>query len=321
LAKGDRLRTCCRRAAWVQTPSPAPKQDLLLSGDNSTFAVVQNLKKLGRKESTLIAISRKLRYLARNVDLKQPERVKEYVANLQCSDGHKDNLTDIYSHYAEFYGVQWIKPRYQREERVTRVPKEEDIDKIISHATLKYAVAYSIIRDVGVRPVELGNLRMKDIDLDTGEIYPTTAKHGSERVLRIKKSTLAMLKEYVNKNSFTQMDIVWNAKRVKENWSKLKVSVAKKLGEPQLRQIRLYDLRHFAGSMAYYRTKDIIFTMRFLGHKNIKNTLRYVHLINFDKEEYVCKAAGNVNEATALIEQGFEYVTEIDNVKLFRKRK
>jgi len=70
----------------------------LLSGDNSTFAVVQNLKKLGRKESTLVAVSRKLRYLARNVDLKQPERVKEYVANLQCSDGHKDNLTDIYSH-------------------------------------------------------------------------------------------------------------------------------------------------------------------------------------------------------------------------------
>jgi len=82
----------------------------LLSGDSSTFAVVQNLKRLGRKESTLIAVSRKLRYLARNVDLRQPERVKEYIANLQCSDGHKDNLIDIYGHYANFYGVQWAKP-------------------------------------------------------------------------------------------------------------------------------------------------------------------------------------------------------------------
>jgi len=27
------------------------------------------------------------------------------------------------------------------------------------------------------------------------------------------------------------------------------------------------------------------------------------------------------NEAKALIEQGFEYVTEIDDIKLFRKRK
>jgi hypothetical protein len=85
LAKGDRLRTCCRRAAWVQTPSPALQKDLLLYDDNSTFAVVQNLKRFGRNEATLIAVSRKLRYLARNVDLRQPERVKEYVANLQCS--------------------------------------------------------------------------------------------------------------------------------------------------------------------------------------------------------------------------------------------
>jgi integrase len=184
--------------------------------------------------------------------LNQPEKIKEYIARLQCSAGHKDNLVDIYSHYCDFYHIQWIKPKYQREERVTRVPKEEDIDKIISHAKLRYAVAYSIIRDVGVRPVELGMLKVKDMDLETGEVYPITAKHGSERVLKIRSSTLAMLKRYVNENNLAQMDLLWNTQRVKENWSKLKTCVSKKLAEPQLRQIRLYDLRHFAGSMAYY---------------------------------------------------------------------
>jgi integrase len=285
------------------------------------LAVVWELKKQGRKESTLVAISRKLRYLEKRVDLSQPEKVKEFIANLQCSEGHKDNLIDIYSHYAKFNGLQWVKPQYVREERVTRVPKEEDINKIISHSILRYAVAYSIIRDTGVRPVELGMLRVKDIDLETGEVYPTTAKHGAGRVLKVRSSTLAMLKKYVSENSIGAMDVLWNAKRVKENWSKLKTTVSKALGEPQLGQIRLYDLRHFAGSMCYYKTKDIIFTMRFLGHKNIKNTLRYVHLINFDKEEYICKCAKDVVEASQLIESGFEYVTEFDGVKLFRKRK
>jgi integrase len=130
-----------------------------------------------------------------------------------------------------------------------------------------------------------------------------------------------MIKNFISENNLSSMDVMWNVRRVKENWSRLKVSVSKKLEEPRLLQIRLYDLRHYAGSMAYFRTKDIIYTMRFLGHKNIKNTLRYIHLINFDKEEYVCKAAANANEATALIEQGFDYVTEIDGIKLFRKRK
>ena len=279
------------------------------------------MKKEGRKDSTLAALSRKLRYLHKHVDLNQPEQVKGFIASLECSDGHKDNLIDVYSHFCQFYGIQWVKPKYQREERVTRVPKEEDINKIIGHSKLKYAVAYSMIRDIGVRPVELGQLRPKDIDLESGEVYPITAKHGAERVLRIRQSTLAMLKEYIAKANLSQTDVLWSAKRVKENWSKLKATVSRKLGEPQLAQIRLYDLRHFAGSMCYYKTKDIIFTMRFLGHKNIKNTLRYVHLINFDREEYTVKATSTLNEATQLLEQGFEYVTEMDGVKLFRKRK
>lgn len=73
--------------------------------------------------------------------------------------------------------------------------------------------------------------------------------------------------------------------------------------------------------MCYYKTKDIILTMRFLGHKNIKNTLWYVHLINFDKEEYICKCARDISEASELIESGFEFVTEMQGIKLFRKRK
>jgi integrase len=286
-----------------------------------TFSVVQWLKSQGRKESTVLCTARKLRYLAKNVDLNNPDKVKLFIASLQCSDGHKDNLIDIYSQYCKFNNIQWTKPKYQREERITRIPKEEQINKIISHSTLRYAVAYSIIRDIGLRPVELGMLRVKDIDLETGEVYPITAKHGAGRILKLRDSTLAMLKEYISKNNLTPMDMLWNSKRVKDNWAKQKVVVSRKLGEPELRQIRLYDLRHFAGSMCYYKTKDIIYTMRFLGHKNIKNTLRYVHLVNFDKEEYLVKATESVEEAKILLEQGFDYVTELDGIKLFRKRK
>ncbi|MEM1540868.1 MAG: hypothetical protein QXJ07_05765 [Candidatus Bathyarchaeia archaeon] len=44
--------------------------------------------------------------------------------------------------------------------------------------------------------------------------------------------------------------------------------------------------------MEYYKTKDILYVMRLLGHKNIKNTLVNTQLANFEGEdEYVCKAA------------------------------
>jgi len=38
-------------------------------------------------------------------------------------------------------------------------------------------------------------------------------------------------------------------------------------------------------------------------------------------DEYICKVAKNLKEATELIEAGFQYVTEMDGCKLFRKPK
>jgi len=77
--------------------------------------------------------------------------------------------------------------------------------------------------------------------------------------------------------------------------------------------------------MLYHQTKDIIYVMRFLGHKNIKNTLLYIQLaeVLFEEatDQYTVIVASNVKEASELIEAGFEYVTEMDGVKLFRRRK
>lgn len=77
--------------------------------------------------------------------------------------------------------------------------------------------------------------------------------------------------------------------------------------------------------MLYHQTKDILYVMNFLGHKSIKNTLIYIQLeeaiFKEESDEYICKVAKNLDEAKELIELGFEYVTEMDGVKLFRKRK
>jgi hypothetical protein len=39
------------------------------------------------------------------------------------------------------------------------------------------------------------------------------------------------------------------------------------------------------------------------------------------EEEYTCKTATNVKQAKELIENGFQYITEMDGLKLFRKRR
>jgi len=59
--------------------------------------------------------------------------------------------------------------------------------------------------------------------------------------------------------------------------------------------------------------------MHVMGHKNIKNTLVYTHLVDFSEEQYVSKVARNVEEACKLVEAKFEYVCSTpDDLMAFR---
>ncbi len=62
--------------------------------------------------------------------------------------------------------------------------------------------------------------------------------------------------------------------------------------------------------------------MKLLGHKNIKNTLIYTQLVKFEEDDdFICKVAKTPEEIQELIEAGFEYVCQKDDLLFFRKRK
>lgn len=105
------------------------------------------------------------------------------------------------------------------------------------------------------------------------------------------------------------------------NFSEHRKRLAERLQNPRIQQISFRTLRHFKATTEYHRTKDILHVMRMLGHRNIENTLVYTHLVDFHDDEFVRKTARTADEASALVESGFDYVTAIDGVRLFRKRK
>jgi hypothetical protein len=84
-------------------------------------------------------------------------------------------------------------------------------------------------------------------------------------------------------------------------------------------------IRHWFGTNEYHKRPDMDHVRRLLGHKTILNTQMYVNMEKAffaeSNEDYTVKVASTVEEATALIEVGFEYVTDMDGKKLFRKRK
>jgi len=131
-----------------------------------------------------------------------------------------------------------------------------------------------------------------------------------------------MLKEYVTRNSFGLKDMLFpDTDIVSHVFMRIRNRLAKRLSEPQLRKLRLYDLRHYYATMLYHRTKDMLLVKEKLGHKRLETTLIYTHLIDFRDEKFTVRAAKTVKEASQLIESGFEYVNQMDGTALFRKRK
>ncbi len=73
--------------------------------------------------------------------------------------------------------------------------------------------------------------------------------------------------------------------------------------------------------MEYHKTKDLLHVQQKLGHRSILSTMIYTQLVDFESDNYHVKAARTLKEDKELIEAGFEYVTERDDVKIYRKRK
>jgi site-specific recombinase XerD len=163
-------------------------------------------------------------------------------------------------------------------------------------------------------------MQRKSIDTEQGIINAEGCKHHNSRSFKLKPQTAEMLRKYLTK--YTDNNPFPNPHAMGEAWRDTRRKLARNLNQPELKNIPLRNLRHHFATHKYDQTKDILLVKQLLGHKKIETTMFYTQLITFsDGEEYTCKVAKDIKEATELIEAGFQYVTDMDEMKLFRKRK
>ena len=282
------------------------------------------MKNDGLSECTIRNYDKYLAHIARHADLGKPEQVKQFIANKESSNSYKHNLCLAYDKYCNYYQIQWYKPFYKRVAKTIRIPTEEQLQSLIASTGKIMSVKLTISKETGLRPVELCNLKTRDVDLERKTIYPTTAKYGAPRILKISNSLTAMLTKHINENNLNPNDKLFkgDSDYYGQHYRLVRNKLAKKLNKLSLQTIKLYDFRHYFATMLYAKTKDILYVKQQLGHRKIETTLIYTQLLSLNDDEWTCKATTNTKQATELIENGFEYVTTTpDELMLFRKRK
>jgi len=286
-----------------------------------TLTKLQHLSKSNQR-----AISYRLKRLNREANLRIPAEVEKFIYSMNVKNNYKNKLFAAYQRFCDANSIPYKKPKKLREEKyVIHVPTEQRIDKIIACCGRVYTVVFSLSK-YGLRPDELSKLTLRNIDLQNRKLTIPTSKLGAQRTLKMRRNTVEILREYINRKGIASPNdrLFGSTRKIKENWRKYRSRGYEKFKDPELLKIRLYDLRHWFATTTYMKTRDIFYVKYALGHRRIENTMVYVHLaraLSTDDEDYYCKIAKTVEEARQLIETGFEYVTEFEGVKLFRKRK
>jgi integrase len=279
----------------------------------------------GYKESTIRPCIRALKAIAKRTSLMDPESVKAYLAMAQISENRKEKLADDLVRFYRYRHTPFLKPHYNRIDRLPFIPLEREVDQLISSVGKKTATFLQLLKETGMRPGEAWNLKWIDIDQVKGAVTITPEKGSRARQLKISNQLIAMIGrlshawEYVFRNP--KVDQLKSIESFSRNFSAQRKKLADRLQNPRITHIGFKTLRHFKATTLYARTRDILLVQNTLGHRDIRNTMIYTHLVDFESDEYVCKAAKTVEEAKVLVQDGFEYVTDIEAMKLFRKRK
>jgi len=280
------------------------------------------LKKDGKAETTIETAIKRLRQLSERCDINNPEQVKTILANATWQNSTKQAVARIYTSFLKYIGKEWQQPKYTIENKIPFIPTEQEIDALISASRNKTATLLQFLKETGARIGEARKLLWIHIDQERRTVYITAEKGSNSRILPISTKLLGMLNQLpkTNEKVFPQTEHT-----IRVVFTQLRNRTATKLNNPRLKQIHLHTFRHWKGTTEYHKTKDIIHVKTVLGHKNIENTMIYINIENGlfsnENDQFTCKVAHNITEATQLIENGFEYVTEMDNTKIFRKRK
>lgn len=282
------------------------------------------MKNNAKADCTIKFVNKALRRIDQHADLNNPQEVKQYIANMPTAKSYKRNLCFAYKLYCDYYKITWEKPIYYQESKTIRIPTTAHLDMLIANSGKVMTAKLTLSKETGLRPVEVCNLRVKDIDLERKIVYPTTAKHGASRALKISNSLREILRTHIDRYKLNPTDKLFkgNSDNYGKHYRLHRNQLAERLHKPELKNIRLYDFRHYFATQLYAKTKDILYVKQQMGHRRLETTLVYTQLLDIDEEEeYTCRTATNIKQATELIENGFEYVTEIDGLKVFRKRK
>jgi integrase len=285
------------------------------------------LNREGKADGTIRTYTNYLKRLARHADLDDPESVKEYLAKIQKAKNTKAAYCVAYTVFLSWQERTWKPPKYSSRSPIPEfLPTEEEIDRLIAGSGPKTAIILQTLKETGMRIGECLSLKWTALNEKACTLtLNTPEKNSLPRICKVSPKLIMIMQSLPRTHE--RIFGATKAKDAQSNFCRARKRIAAKVGNPRLAKIHFHLIRHWFGTMEYHKKPDPDHVRRKLGHRSLQSTQIYINteqaLFSGSVNEYHVKVASTVEQAKALIEVGFEYVTGEydDGGKIFRKRK
>jgi integrase len=259
----------------------------------------------------------------RGAILTRPESVRDTINKQQWSNGTKQHARTASMLFLKFAHIAYdpeILPRYKCTQKMVFIPTENELDQLISGSKHSLATFLQTLKETAARYGEALEIKWIDFNTEANTLSINQPEKGSNpRTVRI-SNKLAIMLATLPRNT-DKIFPYKNKEVIRRSYERARKRIAKNLANPRILQIHMHTFRHWRATTELHKTNNIWTVMKLLGHKNLNNTQRYIGLLPDLTDDYVTAIAHTTAEMQKLLENGYTYITNNGEDKIFTKRK
>lgn len=171
-------------------------------------------------------------------------------------------------------------PRPRKERRLPRIISKEAVEKMISRASnLKYQSFICLLYGTGIRLSEALHLKITDIDGERKQVF-IRGKGAKDRYVDLPECLLLLLRHYYK--MYRPITYLFNGAvkgtPLSARTAQHLVKQTRKAANIQ-KNVSPHTFRHCYATHHLENGTDLLYLQKQLGHKQLKTTARYIHLV------------------------------------------
>jgi len=173
---------------------------------------------------------------------------------------------------------QIAMPVIKRKKHISDILNRYEVIELLKACRLKkHKIIFALAYGSGLRIGEVRNCRLRDIDEVRQTVHVRDSKNGYDRIVPISPDFIRGYMDYKSKHQIK--DYIFPGQKNNEPMSISAIQHALIIARRKAninKKISMHNLRHSYATHFLEDTGDLLLLKQYLGHRDIKNTMRYL---------------------------------------------